>query len=194
MRSIVLASKSILLAIGRLPLRLHGIRYGRSVKVRGMPILQRHSSATIELADHVVLHSIVRRYHAHMHSPVKLLADRADAVIRIGEATRINGACVHAVRYIEIGKRCLIASGAQILDSNAHRLCMDQPGLRIDSVDEGKPIIIGDDVWIGINVVVLPGTRIGNGSVIGANAVVSGDISPCSIVQVAPCVITEAQV
>lgn len=45
-----------------------------------------------------------------------------------------------------------------------------------------KPIIIGNDVWIGANVVVLPGVSIGNGAIIGAGAVVAQDVEPYAIV------------
>jgi virginiamycin A acetyltransferase len=42
--------------------------------------------------------------------------------------------------------------------------------------------IIGDDVWIGFNSIIMPGVKIGNGSIIGANSTVSKDVEPYSIV------------
>lgn len=47
---------------------------------------------------------------------------------------------------------------------------------------EEKPVTIGDDVWIGDSVILLPGTKIGNGVVIGAGAVVRGEIPDFAIV------------
>ena len=47
--------------------------------------------------------------------------------------------------------------------------------------EEAKPVIIGDDVWIGRRVIILPGVKIGTGSVIGAGAVVAKDIPDYSI-------------
>ena len=46
----------------------------------------------------------------------------------------------------------------------------------------GSAIEIGEDVWLGANVVVLPGVKIGKGSIVGANAVVTRDVKPYSIV------------
>ena len=54
-----------------------------------------------------------------------------------------------------------------------------------------KPIIIGDDVWIGGDVTILPGVHIGRGTVIGAKSLVSRDIpenvmafgNPCRVVK-----------
>lgn len=47
---------------------------------------------------------------------------------------------------------------------------------------EVRPIIIGDDVWIGRRVIILPGVKVGDGCVIGAGAIVTRDIPPYSVV------------
>lgn len=54
---------------------------------------------------------------------------------------------------------------------------MDRQGF-----DAPRPIVIEDDVWIGARVIILPGVRVGRGSVIGAGSVVTHDIAPYSIV------------
>ena len=54
---------------------------------------------------------------------------------------------------------------------------MDQQGFQ-----EEKEVIIEDDVWIGGRVIILPGVKIGKGSIIGAGAVVSKNVDPYSIV------------
>lgn len=71
---------------------------------------------------------------------------------------------------IVVGDRCLIAAGA-IITSVGHPVELPRWGKTI-----GKPIKIGDDVWIGANAVVLPGVQIGNGSVVGAGAVVTRNV------------------
>lgn len=172
-------------------MRLKGVECGEGVRVRGWPQVYCHPEATIVLCPGVVIHSAKVRYHAHMHSPVKLLADRAGAAIRVGSSSRINGACIHAVSSVSIGDRCLIAAGVQVLDSNGHEACMDDPTRRIHSADEGRPVVIEDDVWLGLNVIVLPGTHIGAGSIIAAGVVVSGTIPPRSIVRAAALRVTE---
>ena len=50
------------------------------------------------------------------------------------------------------------------------------------SATYGRPIVIEDKVWIGIGATVLPGVRIGYGSIVGANSVVTHDVPPMTIV------------
>ena len=62
---------------------------------------------------------------------------------------------------------------------------------RAEGLEMAKPIIIGDDVWIGGDVTILPGVKIGRGTVIGAKSLVSKDIpenvmafgNPCRVVK-----------
>ncbi len=80
---------------------------------------------------------------------------------------------------IVIGNNVLIAAGAKIISRNH---AFEKLGLPISSSGyNNQPIIIDDDVWIGFNVVILAGVTIGRGSIIGANAVVTKNIEPYSI-------------
>ena len=153
------------------------------VTIKGKPIIQISKNAKILLGKNVTLNSCNYGYHANMHSPVKLMADREHAIIKIGDNTRVNGACLHAYNRIEIGKNCLIAANVQIIDANGHELSFENPSNRINKRSEGKPIIIEDNVWIGLNAIILPGVRIGQGSVIGSNTVVVKDV-PSMVVYV----------
>ena len=54
------------------------------------------------------------------------------------------------------------------------------------SATYGRPIVIEDKVWLGINVTVLPGVHIGYGSIVGANSVVTRDVPPMTIVAGSP--------
>lgn len=113
-----------------------------------------------------------------MFAPVKLFVDRPRATIIIGEGTRIHGSCLHSYASIEIGKRCLVAANCQIIDGSGHDLSFGDVENRINTKGDCHPIIIEDDVWIGANTIVLPGVRIGKGSVIGAGSIVTKDIPP----------------
>jgi maltose O-acetyltransferase len=53
--------------------------------------------------------------------------------------------------------------------------------VRRSGLENGKPITIGEDVWIGGAAIILPGVTIGNGSVIGSGSVVTKDVPPMCV-------------
>ena len=84
---------------------------------------------------------------------------------------------------IHIGNGVMIAPNVT-LTTTGHPV---HPDRRVDYARFSEPIVIEDKVWIGSNVVVLPGVRIGYGSVIGAGSVVSKDIPPMVVALGIPC-------
>lgn len=76
--------------------------------------------------------------------------------------------------YVQIGPNCNILTASHGY-SEWKIPIRNQPIIR-------KKVIIEDDVWIGANVVVLPGVKIGRGSIVGANAVVTKNVEPFTIV------------
>jgi acetyltransferase-like isoleucine patch superfamily enzyme len=91
---------------------------------------------------------------------------------------------------LKIGNYCSIAKNVKFLLGGAHnyrRICTYPFQTKIYngkgalSRDEQIDIIVEDDVWIGYDCIVLAGTKIGKGSVIGARSVVTGIIPPYSV-------------
>ncbi|WP_371525158.1 hypothetical protein OG302_02670 [Streptomyces sp. NBC_01283] len=84
---------------------------------------------------------------------------------------------------IRKGNDVMIAPGVT-LTTTGHPV---HPSRRADFGRFSEPIVIEDKVWIGANAVVLPGVRIGYGSVISAGSVVSRSIPPMTVTVGAPC-------
>lgn len=84
---------------------------------------------------------------------------------------------------IRIGNNVFIARNFTCYSEN-HNYRGDR--LPYDYELVAKPVVIEDNVWIGINVTVIPGVRIGEGAVIGAGAIVSQDVPPLAVVGSAP--------
>lgn len=112
------------------------------------------------------------------------VADKEHLVIgdyvHIGENARI-----HARGGVKIGRGTIFGPNVTIYSSN-HRF-RNATLLPYDGVYENKPVVIDENVWIGGNVIVVPGTTIGEGAIIGAGAVVSGAVPAGSIVIGNPC-------
>jgi galactoside O-acetyltransferase len=105
--------------------------------------------------------------------------------IRAGTDLHVaSGAFIDARGGLTLGDHVLIGPNTVIVTSEHH---WTDP--RVPIVAQGHrhgPIAIGDDVWIGGNVVVTPGVRIATGTVVGAGAVVTADTGPYSIVAGVP--------
>lgn len=95
-----------------------------------------------------------------------------------------------------IGKFCAIAKGVEFIMNGAnHRMCSvttypfnifgngwEKATPSLSDLPLKGDTVVGNDVWIGQNVTVLPGVHIGDGAIIGANSVVSKDVPPYHIV------------
>ena len=158
-----------------------GLTLDGSVRLRGWPMLTIDPGASVRIGDHVMLDSWNWRHHVNMHSPVKLFVEGPGSEITIGAHTRIHGTCIHACRKVTVGANCLIGANTQIFDANGHELCFPDVQRRAESTARPEPLIIEDHVWIGANCLILPGVRIGRGSVIAAGSVVVKDVPPFCI-------------
>ena len=101
--------------------------------------------------------------------------------IRIGAGSFLNlGVMVAAHELVEIGEHCMFANGCFVSDAN-HRY--DDPARPVtwQGFTSKGPTRIGDNVWLGANVVVTSGVSIGARSVIGANSVVTADVPASAI-------------
>ena len=108
------------------------------------------------------------------------------ARVRIGAGTFLNlGVMIAAQDLVEIGAHCMLANGCFVSDASHRFDDPDRPvpwqGFRSDG-----PTRIGDNCWLGANVVVTSGVTIGERCVIGANSVVTSDIEPFSVAAGAP--------
>jgi maltose O-acetyltransferase len=80
-----------------------------------------------------------------------------------------------------IGSNVLMGPNCTFLATNHVTTRTDIPMLG-QGDEPARPPVIDDDVWIGANVTVLPGRRIGKGSIVAAGAVVASDVPPYSVV------------
>jgi maltose O-acetyltransferase len=108
--------------------------------------------------------------------------------IETGKNVFFNFNCVVLdVMQVRIGDQCLFGPNVQIYTA-MHPMNFEE---RAKGLEFAKPVMIGNDVWIGGSVVICPGVTIGDRSIIGAGSVVTKDIpsdvfaagNPCKVIR-----------
>ena len=94
-----------------------------------------------------------------------------NSILRIGKKTTIEGMKIWMEDgKIEIGNNCILAYEIEMRNTDNHSIYMNE--IRINP---NKDIKIEDNVWIGARVMILKGTKIEEGSIVGAGSIVSGN-------------------
>ncbi len=137
-------------------------------------VLEMLREGRLEVGEHVLF------------EPGVWLTAQAPGRIRIGGGTFLN-LCVQlaAMDLVEIGEHCMLANGCFVTDAN-HRFDDPERPVPWQGFTSKGPTRIGDNVWLGANVVVTSGVTIGERCVVGANSVVTADLPPRSIAAGAP--------
>lgn len=165
----------------KLAMRGTGVRWGRGLLLKGVPVIFNKKGATLTLGDNCTIKSSFLSNLVGLYSRTIIVTRAPGAYIRIGDGVGISGATIYARKGIEIGDNTAIGGNAKILDNDFHpievearnRLMADPNGGDSDLVP-AKPIKIGKNCFIGCNSIILKGTVLGDGCVVGAGAVVSG--------------------
>jgi maltose O-acetyltransferase len=100
--------------------------------------------------------------------------------IEIGDNSGVGVRC--SIRGpLTIGSNVMMGPEVVIITSNHNFSRVDIP-MNIQGSLPQEKVIIGNDVWIGTRVIILPGVRIGNGVIIGAGSIVTKDVPDYAIV------------
>jgi maltose O-acetyltransferase len=128
------------------------------------------------------------RKHAVLGKNVHIAED-----VRIIEPNRLTlgdgagiapGAVLDCRGGLTIGADTMIGIDAVLL-TTSHRFHSTKVPMRLQGLD-AAPLAIGADVWVGARAIILPGLTVGEGSIVGAGAVVTRDVSPYTIVVGSP--------
>ena len=115
-----------------------------------------------------------------VHFTSRVLYAKKMKVARDSAPGLSNGCYIQAKNGIVIGSNLRMGPGVGLVSANHNP----------DNYDEwllANPIVIGNNVWLGMNAVILPGVEIGNNVIIGANSVVNKNIPDNSIAAGNPC-------
>jgi acetyltransferase-like isoleucine patch superfamily enzyme len=165
----------------RLYVRSAGVRWGRGWRLYGVPVIQRHRRSELLIGDRLELRSTVHSNPLGPNRQCILTTREPGAKLVIGSDFGMTGGSVICAQSVTIGDRVIVGSNTIITDTDFHPLDAER---RRQVPQEGAtaPLVIEDDVFIGMNVLILKGVRLGAGCVVGAGSVVTGDVPAEAVV------------
>lgn len=159
------------------------IKIGKGCKFRGKTCFYRLQDSEIQIGNNCIFNSTSTSNLSGLYTPCIISTAKKRTKITIGDNCGFSGTRIRAGETITLGNNVRCGANTYIASTDAHT----------DDYRAGKdrPVVIEDNVWLGLNVVVLKGVHIGENSVIGANSVVTKDIpanviaagNPCKIIR-----------
>lgn len=150
----------------------YGINFGAHPLFWGWPIFK--GKGVVTFGNSCVLVSSRFGNPIGLFRPCIFDALNLNSKIQVGHNFSASGVCIVAQTKITIGNNVSIGANVTIVDTDFHAINCE--GRRNSTLPKSIPVVIEDDVWIGMNVVILKGVTIGQGAVIGANCVVSKNV------------------
>ena len=173
----------------KLVMKATKVKYGKGLLLKGAPVIFNKKGAELTIGENVTIKSSFLSNLVGLYSKTIIVTRAPGAYIRIGNNVGMSGVTIYARKGIEIGENTAIGGNTKILDNDFHpieaetrnKLLMDKNGGDSDLVP-AKPIKIGRNCFIGCNAIILKGTELGGGCVVGAGAVVSGKFEANSVI------------
>jgi len=153
-----------------------GVEMGAGCSFHGPVHFRRDIGSSIVIGEHCVFRSTPWSNPVGINRPCMLIALRGSR-IALGNHSGFSGTVISATMGVTIGDRVLCGANVTITDNDWHQL---DPEDRL-GLGEAAPIVIEDNVWLGLGVVVLKGVTIGHDSVVAAGSIVSDSIPPLSL-------------
>lgn len=159
------------------------IEHGSKLAFYGAATFKRAPLSKIKIGNNCTFRSKPNSNLIGINRPCMISTLKKQAIIEIGNNCGFSGTVIGAFTEIRLGNNIKCGANTLITDSDWHT---EDP-----RSGEPKPVIIGDNVWLGVNVTVLKGVTIGENSLIGAGSVVIKDIpsnviavgNPCKVVK-----------
>ncbi len=153
--------------------KLNKISYGKGLKLIGWPFLFRYPGAAISLGENITINSGFFSNLIGLYQRTIIVA-RGEGKIEIGDGVGVSGATIYARKHISIGDNSLVGANTKIFDNDFHPLDPEERNSgRLEHL-QTRDVVIGKNVFIGCNCIILKGTVLGDNCVVGAGSVVHG--------------------
>jgi acetyltransferase-like isoleucine patch superfamily enzyme len=162
---------------------IRGIKTDKGLRCFGIPVSVRAQESSIRIGKNCSFRSDFTSNLIGINRKCIITSLKRNSEIVIGDFSGFSGTVIAAAGSIKIGSNVLCGANTTITDFDWHGIEPDKRSV----CPSPEPIVIEDNVWLGLNSIVLKGVRIGRNSVIGANSVVTKDIPPDVIAAGNPC-------
>lgn len=158
-----------------LKIRYHDVQWGQGVVVNGKMLISLKKSSRLIIGDRVKFSSGTIYNFMGIFKPVSIAVEEG-AELCIGNDSGFSGTSLYAANKIIIGAHCNFGGNTAVWDTDFHPLEARLRRVHDRAAIKTAPVIIGDDVFVGANSLILKGVTIGDRVIIGAGSVISKDI------------------
>ena len=158
----------------KLVMKLNKVQFGDKLNLYGIPVIFKKKGSELRIGNNCTIKSSFLSNLVGLNQRTIIVTRTEEAVIKIGDNVGISGATIYARKYIDIGDNTLIGGNVKILDNDFHPLEVEARSKDIKEKIKSRKIVIEKNCFIGCNSIILKGSKISEGSIVGAGSVVSG--------------------
>jgi acetyltransferase-like isoleucine patch superfamily enzyme len=159
------------------------IDVGRGCRFHGKTFFRRYPLSKIVIGNECTFLSSPNANLIGINRPCMISTMAREAQVRIGSGCGFSGTVIAAFKEIVLGQNVICGANTLITDADWHP---EDPRAGIPA-----PVLIGSNVWLGVNATILKGVHIGENSVVGAGSVVVSDVpanvvaagNPCRVIR-----------
>lgn len=149
-----------------------GVEIGSDCQFYGKTLFSREVESTIQIGKGCTFRSAIWSNKVGLNRPCMISTLYSNAEIILGSRVGMSSTVIASAKSIIIGNDVMCGGNVTIMDTDWHGIKPEnrlKPGL-------SAPVVIEDNVWLGMNVVVMKGVTIGRDSVIGVGSIVTRSI------------------
>lgn len=178
----------------RLSAHYWGITLGSGSRFSGRTSLMRCRGSRIVIGSNVSFLSATTANRHGLNRPCMLSTLRPGAELVIGTDSGFSGTVICAARSVRIGDRVMMGANTTVTDTDSHPVDYrdrfaahyGRPPELTATATRTAPVVVEDDVFVGMHSIILKGVTIGRGAVIAAGSVVVSDVPAGAIYGGAP--------
>jgi acetyltransferase-like isoleucine patch superfamily enzyme len=163
--------------VARARLRAHGAAVGRGLRVHGPIRVHCHRTATIRVGEDCRIQSGFAGNAVGGGSRMAFWVGPG-ARLELGSRVGLSNSTIVCLRSVTIGDEALLGGGSAVYDTDFHSLDADERSRPGNRGAQTAPVRIGRRAFVGGHSILLKGTTIGEGAVVGAGSVVRGEVPP----------------